>query len=137
MLRILAQETRVRIWKNENAMVAINRSEFSACISRQTRMAHRINVAGANSLAHLEAWGHIYVAVGMNASEDRSWDLLWGQWRGRFGGTRRGRAALNLRSGNQAPSVFPAVDVLRRSRTTALGDRYLQRRPSQNDFSCR
>src|ERR1700730_964045 len=103
MLRLFTEEMRVGIRKNENAVLSIDCSEFSACVSRQPRMSHRIDVAGTHLLAHFEARGHLYVAVCVNAIGKRSWDLISGQRRGRSGRARRGHAALNLRSGNQAP----------------------------------
>jgi hypothetical protein len=45
MLRLLAQEMGVAVGKNENAVVAIDRSDLPAGVTRQARMAHRIEVA--------------------------------------------------------------------------------------------
>src|SRR5271165_13746 len=102
MLGILAEEMRIRIRKNENTVVTMDRSEFSACVAGQPSVTHRIDVAGAYSPAHLEARGHLCITVGMDAIGERSRDLIWGQGWGSSARARRGRAALNLCSGNQA-----------------------------------
>jgi hypothetical protein len=40
MLRLLAQEMCVRVRKNKNTMITVNRSEFSASVSRQPCVPH-------------------------------------------------------------------------------------------------
>jgi hypothetical protein len=51
MLRLLAEEMRVGVRKNENAVVTIDRSYFAARVPRQPGMSHGIDVAGAHSLS--------------------------------------------------------------------------------------
>src|SRR5260370_689037 len=55
MLRPLALEMRVRVGKNEDAMIALDRADFATRVARQARVPGRIDIAAANMLPHLEA----------------------------------------------------------------------------------
>ena len=74
MLRLLAEEMGVGVGKNENAVVAMDSSDLSARVARQARMTHRIEVAGADLLAKLEARRDRQVALGVDAGgkDDRA-----------------------------------------------------------------
>src|SRR5260370_9783962 len=80
MLRLLALKMRVRVGKNEDAMIALDRADFAARVARQARVPGRIDIAAAHRLPHLEAryrWG---VALHGIASANHR--------RHRFGGAR-------------------------------------------------
>src|SRR5260370_22126252 len=55
MLRLFALKMRVRVGKNEDAMIALDRADFAARVARQARVPGRIDIAAANMLPHLEA----------------------------------------------------------------------------------
>src|SRR5260370_25724770 len=55
MLRLLALKMRVRVGKNEDAMIALDRADFAARVARQARVPGWIDIAAANMLPHLEA----------------------------------------------------------------------------------
>src|SRR5260370_17721999 len=81
MLRLRGLKMRVRVRKNEDTMIALDRSDFAARVARQARVPGRIDIAAAHRLPHLEAryrWG---VALHGIASANHR--------RHRFGGDRR------------------------------------------------
>src|SRR5690348_3591100 len=104
MLRLVAQKMRTRIGKNKDAMVAMDGSDFSARITRQARMADRIDIPSAHLLAHFEAWRNRQIALGVNAGgEGNGVDFVRGQRRSLFSGAGCGDAAVNFSSGKQVP----------------------------------
>src|SRR5579859_4305923 len=105
MLRLFAEEMGVGVRKNENPVVAMNRTEFSARIARQPRMPDRIEVAGADLLAKLETRRGRQIALGVDAGgKNDGANLIRGQRRGRFAYARGRHAIFNFRSSDQAPS---------------------------------
>ena len=50
MLRLLTQKVGVGIGKNKDAVIAIDGAELAARISRQARVAGRVEVAGTHEL---------------------------------------------------------------------------------------
>src|SRR5260370_25879532 len=96
MMRPLALEKRVRVGKNEDAMIALDRADFATRVARQARVSGRIDIAAANMLPHLEARYRWDVALHGIASGNHP--------RHRFGGDRR-RGLLRNRSGAGAFSV--------------------------------
>src|SRR5262249_42718444 len=61
MLRLLTKQMSVGVWKNKNSMVAVNRPEFSAHVSRQPSVSYWMDVPSAHLLAHPEPCRHIHV----------------------------------------------------------------------------
>src|SRR5260370_41349505 len=90
MLRPLALEMRVRVGKNEDAMIALDRADFATRVARQARVPGRIDIAAANMLPHLEARYRWDVALhGIASGNPRrhrfGCDRRRGFWRSRAG----------------------------------------------------
>jgi hypothetical protein len=64
VLGILTTEMGVRVWQDKNAMVAFDRAELPAGVTRQSGVTNWIYIPGAHALAHLEARGHLYIPAG-------------------------------------------------------------------------
>src|ERR1700737_4072895 len=85
MLRILAEEMCVGVREDKNSIVTVDRAEFSARVTWQTRVAHKINVASANALAGLELRSHRHIAACWHAFRNQHGHFLHGERRDRLG----------------------------------------------------
>src|SRR5262245_2965047 len=90
------------VGKNKYAMVSSDRSRLSSRVSRQARMARRIDIARAYALTGAEGGLDVHVAPGGAAARDHGRNLIRSQaWIG-FGITAVRVADFHLSSGDRS-----------------------------------
>src|SRR5512136_2846405 len=83
-------------------MIAVDGTEFSACVTWQSSMASWVDIAPAHALAHSEVRGcRDLAACGVTLRHHRG-HLGGGERRTHCGGSRGRGSVLNLRAGDEA-----------------------------------
>src|SRR5579863_2024264 len=113
MLRLLAQEMRVRVWKHEDSVMAHHRARLASRVPGQTRMAFRIYVPGANTLSDLESGlGRRFRTHKTTAPRRGGGRIGRGKRRRRLLRSRRRLTGFNLHARHHAP-LYQQFDVSR------------------------
>src|ERR1043165_9839813 len=97
MLRLLALEVRVGIGENEDSVVAVDYSLAASRVARQAGVTGRVQFAGTNVVADLEA--RFGVRVGTRVTRPlsrRHSHIRKSEWRGGLNGAGRGVACGDL-----------------------------------------
>src|SRR5260370_35226627 len=103
MLWLLAKEIRVGIRKNENTVIAVDRPEFSARVTRQPRVPPRMDVARAPPLSRLEPCSQLHVPARRQTLCDQCHRLVRSQRRNRLYEALRMRSTLDPGAPPQPP----------------------------------
>src|ERR1700738_4849655 len=92
----------IGIRENKDTMTTIDRAELASRVARQARMTSRMQVADANSLAHLKASVHREVSAGSPATRDARPHFFGGERRSLRRRVRSRLSALHLSGREQA-----------------------------------